>query len=407
MLLSSCAGPEPPLAPRDALVAANTRISRILAEHKETANSPVQLANVEAPEDPRQVSFWFYSHPLISAHFARPENVDSFNASHSSVVLDAHYIGDWFVAVQKLTVSLAAGDLPDVALVKRSLLARLAAAKLIEPLETYLPAALMAELRPEAAAAFTVDGHLYALPADGFCSVLYVNRSIVKGNIPTTWRELLETAASMQSDKSGNRGSVYAVGDLPFLETLWSTGGDVCENGYSLLDRPPALNALEFVLSLRDEEIAHPDAFGRADRAMDLFLQGRVAMTVASSEHWSVAKASRFPVEIAPVPGRNGPISHLYADSAIVVFRRYAQAKRQPISELLKYLIDMNMQGYAAHGKGSEPVHRGVMQYMNVRTGLEEAYDHGRFTPLIPAWSEIEFELARYLDRAYRYEAAH
>jgi ABC-type glycerol-3-phosphate transport system substrate-binding protein len=285
---------------------------------------------------------------------------------------------------------LAAGDVPDIAVVKRSWLARLIPSGRIIALEQVLPPGLVDDLQPPARNSLTVDGHLFALPADGYCSVLYYNRDLVK-EPPTTWEALRRCAQETA------RPAVYPIGDLPFLDTLWSAGGDVCNRQSCLLTSAAAQEALDFVLALRRDGLAHPQGLGYPMNALELFLVGKVAMTVASSEYLARAGRAAFSVGIAPVPGKAGPVA-MQSDNVIVVFARYAAAKSAAIASVLDFLT-----GPDFAGPGSVPMRRTIAKASPPTPGLAMAYEHSRNTPLVAPWGSIEFELTRYLDLAYRW----
>ena len=402
--LAGCFAGEEPLPPREALTRAAARIEAIQAEERVFVVSPGGLEPAQRPDDPKAVSLWFCTHPLLSVLIGRPELLAAFNARHANAELRVHYIGDWHVAVQKLTVSLAAGDLPDIALVNRAWLSRLVTSGRIAELDTLLPAWLLDDLRPESREAFTAAGHLYAVAADGFCSVMFYNRDRIEEEPPQTWDGLQRMAGEFGAPAPGARAATYPLGDLPFLEALYSAGGWVVEGPRCGLNEPEAHDALDYVLRFRDDRLAHPRALGNPERAFELFLAGEVAMTVASSDHWERAKRAPFRAVMAPVPGKSGPVS-LLSDSALVVFRRFADAKRAAIADVLAFLTGPELQGEGAASRGSAPVRRRVAEEVAVQPGLETAYGAARFTPLVGAWGAIEFELVRHLGLAYRFEA--
>lgn len=403
VLLAGCFGGEEPLPPAEALARAAQRIGALLAQDRALYDRRATWEPGQRPSDPTAVRLWFYTHPNMAVLLAHPSPLDAFNAEHARVRLTQQYIGDWYVAVQKLTVSLAAGDLPDMALVKRGWLARLIASGRIAELDGILPDRLMQDLRPEARAALSAHGHLYAVPADGFCSVLFYNRERVGEEPPRTWDDLLAIARRLGPPDPDPRKARYAIGDLPFIETLWSAGGYVCRGRDCGLDRPEAREALDFVVGLRAEQLAHPYALGNPQHALDLFLAGKVAMTVASSENLPLAQRAPFPLGVAPVPGKTGPVSRL-SDNAVVVFREHAEGKRAAISHALAFLTGPDLQGAEAMVRGSVPVRESVAGKPDMTNGLEHAYREARHTPLVGPWGAVEFELARYVSLAYRFE---
>ena len=401
--LAGCFSPEEPLPPAEALQEAASRIDRILQDDRAFARSnPVEIPS-ETPADPSVVNLWYCAHPLMGPALGSPVRLAELNEGLGDTTLNAQFIGEWFYAVQKLTVSLAADDLPDIALVKRSWVARLARSGRIVPIDGMLAPEVLVDLRPEVHRAFGVDGRLYALPIDGFCSVLFYNSEVVKARPPATWNDLRTCANTLTWPEKEESQSRYLLGDLPFLPALWSAAGKVCDENRSRLTDPSSLEALEFLLALRNDGLLHPRALGDPEAGFALFLRGDVAMTVGSSAWLPRAETAGFPVGIAPIPGKSGPVSEL-SDNALVVFAKYAEAKRTAIARVLDLLTGPRIQGEHAVPLGAVPVRQSVAKQTTCPDGLDAAWRHAGSTPLIGPWSAIEAELRRYLERTYRWQ---
>ena len=405
-VMAACAGcfsgPEP-LPPDQALAKAAERVDAILRDTS-VSDAPAPLASPETPSNPGSVSFWFFQHPVYTRILSHPEILTPFREHNPNLKLTCQYIGEWNVAVQKLTVTVAAGDLPDIAMVKRPWLERLVHAGRIAPLDALFPS-VVDDLRKPSRDALTVDGHVYALPADGYCSVLFYNRDLVGDTAPKTWEELKQAAAKVVKLAPGQaREKIIPVGDIPFLETLWSCGGDLTRNGRSGMSAPEARDALDFLFGLRGTGYAESTVLGNSERAFGLFLAGRAAMTVASSERIPQTSACGFKVGVAPIPGKTAPLS-LLSDNVIVVFNRYAEAKCAGLAAVLELVTGPVLQGDAAAALGSTPVRTATAPAVSAALpGLDQAYQVARSTPLLPRWNEIEFETMRYLQLAYMWE---
>ncbi|MBI5093764.1 MAG: extracellular solute-binding protein [Candidatus Hydrogenedentes bacterium] len=399
-LTAGCLAGEQALPPDQALAKAAARGDSILKDVNATPDTAAPPVPAETPAKPNDVSFWYFEHPIYSSLLSRPETLAAFRDAHPGVTLSSQFIGEWNIAVQKFTVTVAAGDLPDVALVKRPWFERLVRSGRIAALDTVLPPALVDDLRKPSRDALTVNGRLYAMPADGFCSVLYFNRDLVGETAPRTWDEL-KTAAAKLSNQGPSTGKdrIIPIGDLPFLETLWSANGELVKGARSGMSDPEAREALDFLLGLRTAGLADPGVLGNTERAFNLFEAGRVAMTVASSEHLSRAQKCGLKVGVAPVPGKTGPLS-LLSENVIVVFNRYAAAKRSSLAGVLDFLTGPTLQGATAAERGSAPVRTSAMP-PTFLPGLDQAYQLGRATPLSPRWNEIQFETMRYVQLAY------
>ena len=420
--LSGCLGEPAPLPPDQALANAARGITRILVEDEAYAQ---RAADRTAPKksaittsDPAEIQFWAFAHPLVSRAMTRtaaPQNAatssiksssipgGAFMALHPEVKLHYQFIGEWDLAIQKLTVTMAAGDLPDVALLKRDWLPRLAEAGIIAPLDNIIPTSLRDDLREPVRASLSYHDLLYALPADGFCSVLFSNREWVP-QPPKNWEELhrcVTALASLNSETSA------ALGSLPYLEMLWSADGDVCAKGACSLNSNAAKESLDLFTTLQREKAFAQPGLISTQNGLGLLMGRHVAMTVAFSDALPQILKAPFPVTCSPIPGKHGPIARL-SDNIIVVFSHHAIEKADAISKLLNYLTGSETQGMEALKMGSVPVRNSVSTSLASApdmTPLRDAFHSARTPPFTFSWSAIEFELNRNLDLAFRWEA--
>ena len=392
--LSGCFGGPDPLPPEEALAAAHARITRLLAEERAFAPDVISVAPAQPPAAPERIAVWYPAHPIIAPALGRRDVRAVFERAHPEVRIDAQFIGEWHVAVQKLTVSIAAGDVPDIALVDRSWAARLAQAGHLMPLDGFLMANVLDDVHPHVRTAYTLQGRVWALPADGFCSVLYFNRDLV-AEPPQTWADL--------RDAGPDPDAPHALGHLPYVESLWSARGVVCELNQSGLTAPPALGTLDFLLELRDTGRVAPRMLENPGWAFETFLRGGVAMTAGSSEWLPRTGNAAFAVGMAPIPGEEGPVSRL-GDKALVVFARHAPAKRAGIAAVLDFLTGPAVQGAEAVARGSVPVRQSVLEGVDLPEGLRTAYQTAQAQPFIGVWTAVEHELLNYLGLAYQWQ---
>jgi multiple sugar transport system substrate-binding protein len=404
-LVAGCFRGKPPLPPRESLAEAAQRIDEILKQDRETGREGEAPAEPpQVPNDPNEVVFWYFRHPLLPpAKVGHVKMLPPAQPGQPEIKLTNQFIGEWdHVAIQKMTVSIAAGDVPDIALVKRPFLARLIGSGLIAPLDTVLPAEFIEDFRQPARETLTVNGHLYALPADGFCTVLYYDRNLIP-QPPKTWDELRASAQAATRVVGDVRYDVYGIGDYPFLEALWSAGGDVCDEHTCLLNSPQTKEAVDFLLSLDDCQPPYSTDYNPWPAGITSFPLDSVVMTVASSESLDLVLElvphGTVSVGVAPVPGKTGPVSKL-SDNAIVVFTRYAEAKRAAITAALDYLTGPEFRD--SKFAGSVPTRTSVAKRVTSPPGFEEAFHAARNTPLVPSWAAIDDVLLLHLDLANR-----
>ncbi len=393
LTFSGCFGPPRPLPPEEALQQTSSRIDRIL-DTAHTPGSVIPDRAVTLSDGP--LEFWRHAHPVLDQAFAGPQGQKRFEQQLRPHRIQSQFIGEWHFAVQKLSVTMAAGDLPDVTTVARGWVAPLAQSGRLLPLDTVLDSSIISDLPTPVRNAFSIDDRLYAIPLGNYCSVLLYNTEMI-GTPPKTWDELRTVAQTLRAENPSER--FHPIGHLPYIEALWSTGGRVVFGAQSGLERPEALETLEFLLELRDDELLHPRTMNDPQWALSMFLRGQVAMTVISSRDWPLV--DEMPAAMAPIPGRDAPVTRLMGD-AVVAFAE-AEDKRSDIAALLEHLIGPEIQGAASASKGSVPARTSVAETIELPPGLAEAYGHARSEPLHRDWDSIELEAIRGLDRAFRW----
>ena len=410
LFLAGCLGTLPSLPPEEALARAHKEVSALLGKHaQETALSgnPIVL-EPDGTRPPEQVLVWFPTHRLAGPALMEPDRLKAFRQDYPGIELKAQYMGDWQYAVQKLMVSMAADTPPDVAVIERDWVGPLAHAGRILPIEAVVGDTLLSDLRPEARAHYLIDGVLYALPADAYCSLLYVNTALAgTGKTPKNWDELLERAGVVS--KGEPSGTLLAVGAFPYLEALWSTGGEPYLGLESELDQAGAMSALHYLLSLRDQDFARGELMQSEGTAFDYFERGRIAMTVASGSKLSQINGKGISYTVGPVPGENGPVAR-FEGLAIVVFARDAEMREPAIQAVLDYLTGEHVQGGTAWDEGSAPVRRSVYEKARqgeagaIREAVDEAFRSARSTPLDGIWNQVEGILVNMVDSALRWK---
>lgn len=370
-------------------------IRRILAD---VAADPPRSAPTSADPiaDPNRAVVWYDDHPVIAPALSGPGRLERFRHDNAGLDFDAQYIGDARVSLQKLAVGLAADDLPDVAIMHRGVAGALAQGGRLADIGAILPDRILDDLRPNARETGMYQGKLVALPADGFCTVLFYNKSMMPDGPPRDWQAWRAAAQRLRRPNT----DFHPIGHIPWLELAWSAGAQIVDDAATDLDGPDALRALRFLLAMRDDGLAHPRAVNAEDWGLSLLLTQRAAMTVASSRALPRVTASGLPIGIAPVPGEHGPISAL-SDRVLVVFAHQASARRDPIIRVLDYLTGPLTMGPEAERNGSAPLRNSVEHNDD---GLNAAFEAARAKPLHPAWNAIEAELYRRLDQAFRWQ---
>ncbi len=214
---------------------------------------------------------------------------------------------DWHTYYDLLSATFSTGNIPDVAIMHRSLLPNFASRGLIDPIGDDLKKAGVdfADFVPEAQQAATIDGKVYALPFDIHSVLFHINMDLMRqaglttssGDpvLPTSSEELI-TLGKMLKDATGK---VYlglesdSAGAMPvrlFESLLWQQGQDVVKSDGSKagIDTAAGLKAAGLLQQLYAMQLSNK-AYDYAG-AEQAFLNGDVAILLNGT--WGVDKYS-------------------------------------------------------------------------------------------------------------------
>ena len=198
----------------------------------------------------------------------------------------------WANGHDKLVISFAANDPPDIMELGSDWVAEFSSNGLLAEFESDLP--------PNYLYPATWDGKLYALPWLLDSRLLYFNLDLLKKagtDIPTTWPELAEVCekiAGLDPDlfgfgcNSAEKHRLYKK----YLPFLWSNGGRILdEDGKeSQLSSPEAIEALEYYLGLCDCGIIESQR-----RLEEYFRDGKIGFVISGG--WLLRRLRATPPE--------------------------------------------------------------------------------------------------------------
>ncbi len=243
--------------------------------------------------------------------------VDKFNTTHDDVHVTME-VQPWDTIAQTLPAAWATGQGPDLATPNfdPNVLSEYLKTNSILPLDAVGDGENQIntdKIAPVATNAFTVDGKLYAVPANVATLQLYYNKDLFeKAGIqapPATVDEFRETARALTKD------GVYGL-SLAERETIqmwpilqWLDGSDIVdEKGCSVLDQPAAVQSLTTWAGLVRDGVAPVGLTGAESDA--LFSAGKAAMQLNGP--WAAAgyKEAGINLGVAPVPvGVDGQVT--------------------------------------------------------------------------------------------------
>lgn len=229
---------------------------------KETnSNAPADSGNTDKAEPekkddtPTTLTFWMHSSAAVDT--LMEELIKEFNAANPDIVVKAEYIPfDDYMA--KLIPALNTDAGPDVFKTQQGMVAQLAAAGSIQPLdENVLPGSMIEQEYIESTVGGMVyDGKYYGMPTDNQSIMMYWNKDLVAAegldaeNGPQTWDEFYEWARKLTKTENGMmmQSGWGTNGYWPEVQSLAEQFGsfyDETTNQFVFADDPDTMAALE------------------------------------------------------------------------------------------------------------------------------------------------------------------
>jgi multiple sugar transport system substrate-binding protein len=235
--------------------------------------------------------------------------VAQFNSTHSDIKVKMDE-QPWDSLAQKLPTALASGSGPDIATpdynvgtIRQYITNGLAAPldELIGAGPNQIPAGALPKTITDA---FTVNGHLYAAPANFATLLLYYNKDLLSAaglTPPTTMQELRDDAVKLT--KSGQTYGIAladnnTIAMWPIL--IWADGGDIVKNNCSALSDPATVSAVQSWAGLVHGSGISP--VGTSGQAADnLFAAKKAAFEINGP--WAIGEyTGKVNFDVAPVP---------------------------------------------------------------------------------------------------------
>jgi multiple sugar transport system substrate-binding protein len=302
--------------------------------------------------------------------------IKMFNATHKKIQVNMT-IQPWDSIAEKLPEAMATGAGPDIATPDYNVgtIRQYISDGLLAPIDQLLGNGanqVPASVLPSAIkSAFTVDGHLYAAPANWATLELYYNKTMfAKAGIaqPPTTMAQLESDAVKLTVKSGSNVKQYgmAIADHSTIAMwpifIWAGGGNIqTANGCSALDDPQTVSAVSTWANLIYKDDITPVGLAGQD-ADNLFSAQKAAMEINGP--WATGEYTPAHVNygIAPVPvGTNG-IKVTTASTVPMVLNAKSPNKAAALT-FFAWWLSKPVQAYLAEHAGYPPTRNDMATY--------------------------------------------
>lgn len=258
-----------------------------------------------AAADPVKLTYW--SGFTGGDKQAYLDLIKKFNDTHPDIQVD-YQLQPWDSIAQKLPTAIISGSGPDLATPDYNVatIQQYVANGLALPLDDLVPQVGQGVLPQAVIDSFSVDGKLYAAPANYATLLLYYNKDLLKtagiAAPPKTMAELQDDAVKL-SNGQGQYGIALAdnatIQMWPVL--IWSDGGDLIANKCSALADPKTVGTVEKWSGLiRDKKISPVGSTGQD--ADNLFAAGKAAFEINGPWAAGQYKTAGINFDVAAVP---------------------------------------------------------------------------------------------------------
>ena len=330
-------------------------------------------------------------------------------------------------AMDKLQTSIAAGKAPDVMSIHGAFFLPFAAKGALLDLQPLIDGDAQFDLGdfyPQLLPLCRYEGRLYSLPRYSSVYVLFYNQDLFDEagvSYPDgswTWADYLAAAQKLtrhSSDPAQQRyGCVIDFWGARIYPWVWQNGGQILDESRTkcLLDQPPAVEALQFLVDLAARHKVAPRISQEDSReTREWFKAGRVAMFMSGA--WDVQVLRRSPTlrwGIAPLPKQKERATLAGTENYAI-----AATTKHPKQawELFKFLLSPHSQEVMAAQVDKQPSRRSVAQgaYLHAKVGydrrvLVDALGYGKLAPNVPEWDRISHLIQDRLDEIWIGELA-
>jgi multiple sugar transport system substrate-binding protein len=260
---------------------------------------------------------------------------------------------------------------------------------------------LNTSLFPEAVGtAFTIDGKLYAAPANMATLVLYYNKAMLAAGgvaVPATGDELA-AAAKKLTKTEGGKVTQYGI-SLADHQTIqmwpilqWMNGGDIVDaKGCATIAQPASVQALQTWADLVAKDKVSPVGQTGAD-ADTLFSAKKAAMEINGP--WAAAgfKAAGIDLGIAAIPvGAGGPVT--LASTVPLAIGKSTKHKAQAL-EFLAWWTGKTAQAAFSDASGFPPVRTDVTPSNPIVAPFAAGLPHARlYLPGLSTSAKIDADV--------------
>ena len=325
--------------------------------------------------------------------------IRQYNASHPDRLVEVLYKENEELRNLYIIASVA-GQGPDLIYGPADNVGVLVTTQTIRPLDQIFGAEFFARFVPQGLVDWK-GSHWLAADQIGNHLTLVYNKALVP-EPPKTLDEMIATGRRLTIDENGD-GKIERYGltwnyrePYFFIPFLTGFGGWVMDaDGHPTLDNEQTVQAIQFILDLRDKHKIIPKE-GDYEIADMLFKEGRTAMIINGPWSWEGYQVPEKSM-VAPLPFNSGTgrwCEPMISAKGYSVNANVPPEKFAMIRDLVSYLTSAEVQEKMATQLATTPVDRSVLTSPAIQNNPAlvasmQQIEHGRAMPIVPQMRQI------------------
>lgn len=341
------------------------------------------------------------------------EILKPFEEAHPHIDVKIQQLS-WEHGLEKIIVSIAAGNAPDVVELGTDWVSKFIHAGLLRDVTEETKDLWEAYFLWESA---TAGDRIYGVPWLAGTRLLFYNRDLFRrvalnpDKPPQTWEELFEAAKKIHAPEKGIYGFSIFVGEpyspwQEFLPFVWGNGGNLLSPDHRevLLETPPVVEALAYYQKLKSYSLVDRQA-----QVNTLFANGQVGMQISGA--WNLRFIPRlnpnlnFGLALLPKPAPERGTQAAFAGGEIFTILKHSPYPEEAMA-LIRFLIsEENTIEVIKLQENVLPTLKASVEHPYFKTRPEqrlffEQMKSAVSPPLHPDWLEIQECLTRAIEEA-------
>jgi sn-glycerol 3-phosphate transport system substrate-binding protein len=337
---------------------------------------PPVVTDAPAPTGPVNIAFWH----AMSGHNGEvvDELVKRFNESQSDIIVTATFQGSYDDEINKLKAGFQSKDVPAVVQVYDIGTRLMIDLGVMTPMQDFIDAENfdVADIEPNVANYYSVDGKMWSMPFNTSNPVLYYNKDMFEAagldpeKAPQTWAEVEEAARAIKAHDPATYGCSFAIYGWFFEQFMAVQGGYYVDNDNgrtatatkAVFNGPEGVALLNWWKGMIDEGICSNLGRKTTDTKA-AFDSGVVAMTLDSTAGLRDrinAAEGKFEVGVGYLPRAKaedyGKAGTIIGGASVWITNLRPVEEQQAAWEFVKFLSSAESQAYWHIQTGYYPI---------------------------------------------------